>query len=354
MTKRIPALDGLRGVAILLVLLTHVRALPDDNLVDHCLNVALIAGYSGVDLFFVLSGFLITGVLLDAKRGGEPHAYRSFYLRRALRILPLYYGVVAVMVIFDIGGTRRVQWWYWLYLANVGPMRARPWAGPAHFWSLAIEEQFYLVWPFVVLRLSERRLLQLCAGGVVLALVSRAALSAAHVDPLWIQYMPFTRMDTLLAGAALAVFVRRPGGLGAFVPRAIRWGLVAGIVFGALYVAHEGLGRWHAAFYTVGYSAAAVMYASALVLAVAGPLARPLAHPVLRFFGKYSYGMYVYHILMLEHMQPLFAVARGLPRIGSSGVLGELFFVACAMPLIVGVAFASWHLYEHRFLALRV
>jgi peptidoglycan/LPS O-acetylase OafA/YrhL len=354
MAKRVPALDGLRGVAILLVLLTHVRALSDDNPVDHWLNVAFIAGYSGVDLFFVLSGFLITGVLLDAKHGGEQPYYRTFYIRRALRILPLYYGVVAAMVIFDIGGTRRVQWWYWLYLANLGPMLARPWAGPAHFWSLAIEEQFYLVWPFIVLWLSERRFLQLCVVGAVVAFVSRAALAAANVDALWIQYMPLTRMDTLLAGAALAVLVRRPGGLGAYVPHAKRWGPPAVIVFGALYLAHEGFGRWPGAFYTVGYSAAVVMYASALVLAVAGPIAKLLSAPVLRFFGKYSYGMYVYHVIMLAHMQPLFAVARRIPRIGGSAVPGDAFFVVCAMPLIVAIAFASWHLYEQRFLALRV
>ena len=140
MGKRIPVLDGLRGI-----------------------------GASGVDLFFVLSGFLITGVILD------------------------------------VAGTRRVQWWYWLYLANLGPMRARPFSGPGHFWSLAIEEQFYLIWPFIIAHVSEQRLLKHCAVGVVAAFVSRTALAMAHVDPGWIEYMPFTRRDALLAGAATVI-----------------------------------------------------------------------------------------------------------------------------------------------------
>jgi len=352
---RIPALDGLRGIAILLVLLRHFW-LPVDNAgpFDRCLSVASLGGYVGVDLFFVLSGFLITGVLLDAKRAARPHAYRTFYVRRALRILPLYYGVVAALILrHPSGGLHQVQWWYWLHLTNVGDALVRPWYGPGHLWSLAIEEQFYLVWPFVVLGLSERRLLQVCAACAVIALACRAAMVGAGLDDRLIYVMPFTRMDTLVAGGALAVLARGPRGLAAYMPHAKRWGPVAALIFVGLFAMQQGLGRWDPAFRTIGYSAAVVLFASTLVLTVAGPLERPLSHPVLRFFGVYSYGIYVLHEILFGHMQPLMIIATRVPRVFGSAIGGDLFFFASATSLSVAAAFVSWHCYEKPFLALK-
>jgi peptidoglycan/LPS O-acetylase OafA/YrhL len=352
---RIPALDGLRGVAILLVLFAHfAQPLNHGGRFDYWLSVASLGGYAGVDLFFVLSGFLITGVLLDAKRAARPHAYRTFYVRRALRILPLYYGVVLALTLrHPSGPVHDLQWWYWLHLTNIGQALVRPWYGPGHFWSLAVEEQFYLVWPFVVLSVSERRLLQVCLACTVIALGFRAAMVGAGVDDWSIYVMPFTRMDTLVAGGALAVLARRPRGLAAYVPQAKRWGPVAALVFVGLFAMQQGLGRWDPAFRTIGYSAVVVLFAAALVLTVAGPLEGPMSHPVLRFFGVYSYGIYVFHGILVEHVQPLVGIANQVPRVFGSAIGRELVFFACATSLSVAVAFVSWHVYEKPFLALK-
>ena len=165
-SSRIPALDGLRGCAILLVLLFHftARAPYPTDAASIRLQSAFDLGWSGVDLFFVLSGFLITGLLIDAK--GSAGYFKVFYARRALRILPLYYGALVVMFVLPHVLTSvmnptyitpiKDQIWYWGYLQNY-PYLTNAWkdvAGP--FWTLAIEEQFYLAWPLLVLLLSRK------------------------------------------------------------------------------------------------------------------------------------------------------------------------------------------------------
>jgi peptidoglycan/LPS O-acetylase OafA/YrhL len=348
-----------------MVMLAHVRRLPLRTPFDHALNVFLSGGYAGVDLFFVLSGFLITGVLLDAKAGGGPHYFRNFYVRRALRILPVYYGLIAFFAFVvpllhptspSTAEFLHAEWWFWLHLVNFMPIFAPTfhdtyWLG--HVWSLSLEEQFYLVWPIVVLRLSERGLLRVCAGCAVVALGLRVALAAAHVSDWVIYYMPFTRMDTLVAGAALAVVARRPGGLAGLAPAARRWGPVAAVVFAALFITQEGFARWDGMFRTVGYSAAVVTCSAVMVMAIDGPLGRPLSSPVLRWFGRYSYGMYVFHGTLLARMTPLGVLAARVPLLFGSGLLGEIVFFAGGTAVISGVAYASWHLYEKRFLALK-
>ena len=136
----------------------------------------MLLGYTGLDLFFVLSGFLITGVLLDARE--TPNRVRNFYVRRGLRVLPLYYGVVFALVVlwplFRPDGTpaidtlRHNQWWYWFHATNF--ISRLPGAMPyntGHFWSLAVEEQFYLIWPWLVFTLSPKTLLRLCLVCIV-------------------------------------------------------------------------------------------------------------------------------------------------------------------------------------------
>jgi len=166
----VPALDGLRGLAILLVLARHTaNELQPGRGLDVAVKRVLQVGWSGVDLFFVLSGFLITGILLDA-RGGR-HYFRNFYMRRSLRIFPVYYGSLfvtfAVLPFFVatplFAVLQRNQLWYWTYLVNVlSPLTGgtgTPY-NTAHLWSLAVEEQFYLLWPAVVWVSGPRRLLR--------------------------------------------------------------------------------------------------------------------------------------------------------------------------------------------------
>src|SRR4051812_26438531 len=191
--RHMPGLDGVRRTAILSGLICPYSALlPTNDFTGFLQN-----GWAGVDLFFVISGFLITGILLDAK--GTPHYFRNFYARRVLRIFPLYYGFLAIMLLVlivirtsgwnangGLDGLWRAQPWLWTYTANFWIARQRDWSTWSEvvipLWSLSVEEQFYLVWPLIVFRFSPRHLVRICLGVMVAALVLRLVLTAHGVD----------------------------------------------------------------------------------------------------------------------------------------------------------------------------
>ncbi|MBI5083418.1 MAG: acyltransferase, partial [Acidobacteria bacterium] len=174
-----PPLDGIRGLAILLVLLLHFRA-PD---LTHPLKGILGLGWTGVQLFFVLSGFLITGILLDTRSCSN--YFSSFWMRRTLRIFPLYFLALSVFLVAapavlpvpkEALPPAADQVYYWTYLNNWIPMgeEGRLVHVLGHFWSLAVEEQFYLVWPVVVWLVPPRMLLRGCAVACLLILAARS------------------------------------------------------------------------------------------------------------------------------------------------------------------------------------
>src|SRR4051794_17305081 len=217
----IPALDGLRGVAILLVLVFHFSE-------SHSamsgwfqkLHRIAASGWVGVDLFFVLSGFLITSILFEAKRSSG--YFRNFYMRRVLRIFPLYYGVLVVAfllipLVHPYQNPRYQtiaahQGYLWAYLQNY--VTWIDWKGFTHFWSLAVEEQFYLVWPTVVFCLNRKSLMWVCGVLICVALAVRVGRVVSYHDLPAAQYQAiaqatyyytFCRMDALLVGAFLAL-----------------------------------------------------------------------------------------------------------------------------------------------------
>ena len=175
-------LDGVRGIAILLVLLFHLE-LPYPAGAPRLLFAPLLIGWSGVDLFFVLSGFLITGILIDTR--DCRNYFSSFYMRRVLRIMPLYllavfaYFAVALPIAHHFGywsaRNGSAQMWFWLHLSNWPAAFGTVVPFIGHFWSLSVEEQFYFVWPLVVLFVRPSRLIHVCCGVVVAALALRIA-----------------------------------------------------------------------------------------------------------------------------------------------------------------------------------
>src|SRR4051812_42732359 len=217
--KHIPALDGLRGLAIILVLLFHFT--PEGigaTSAEKVLRSVASLGWCGVDLFFVLSGFLITGILYDAK--GSPHFFRDFYMRRVLRIFPLYYGVlflvfIVVPLLHPLTRASDQQFihnqhWLWLYMANIPqaltnawPLKTG-WVNLNHFWSLAIEEHFYLIWPALVFLLQRRTLMRICTACIITALILRCLTYFLWNDTAAYVLTP-CRMDELAMGALVAL-----------------------------------------------------------------------------------------------------------------------------------------------------
>lgn len=289
----------MRGLAILAVIAFHT-------------TTVATAGWMGVDLFFVLSGFLITGILLDARRSAS--YFRTFYARRILRIVPVY---VAFLLVCLALGLLAEQGWYWSYLVNVW-LTLHGWQdGPTHLWSLAVEEQFYLAWPLAVWLLPPRTLPRVALGAIVVAELCRVALIVVHAPPQANYLLLPTRMDTLAVGAYLACVARGTA-------RIPRWPVVAAAVVALL--AARGLAHaWdyeRPAMQLLGYPAIAVL-SGALVWNN-----RWFANPVLRFFGRYSYGMYVWHWLVLRY------VHGALPALAVTTAVALLSWYALEQPVL--------------------
>ncbi|HET7107283.1 MAG TPA: acyltransferase [Candidatus Acidoferrum sp.] len=291
MGQKIPQLDAVRGIAILIVLVHNLHGFSS-------LPLSLISNYGwmGVDLFFVLSGFLITGILLDSK--SSENYFRNFYARRCLRIWPLYYSVLMVMfVILPLVRPqdttelfqRASPWWsYPFFLQNFLVSAPALAAGPLGVsWSLAVEELFYLVWPFFVRFLSKERLMFL-AWAVLLA---SPGLRLYFLSQHWIIYSnPFCRLDGMMAGAVLAMLVRKAD----FAPgRRLRLAWVLCLTGVPLAIVTVGYGLMWLAFSMAVMASAALVY---LALFESNRWFRAiLATRFLMFTGTISYGLYMLH-----------------------------------------------------------
>jgi peptidoglycan/LPS O-acetylase OafA/YrhL len=363
----LPALDGVRGLAIAGVLACHlgnawpVRA-PGDRLVLDGLGL----GWAGVDLFFVLSGFLITGVLVDQL--GAPHWWRGFLVRRALRIFPLYYLALALFGLFGpalglIDPWTFGRWgaWYWAYLGNWAYAARQVIPPLSHFWSLAVEEQFYLCWPLVVLLARGRRLAWASAALVVASPALRAWIVLGSGWPVGSAFRVTPgRLDGLAMGALLAVAFRTPAGR-VLVLRGWRWAAALGALGFAALGAPSRFDMHAAAMEIWSHSLLAVAFGGLVAGAVAsagageatpGALGRLLCSAPLRLLGRLSYGLYVIHYLVhVGALRALRARPAGAALLASRG--GYLAYAATGAAVSLALAWASYHLLEKRFLALK-
>jgi len=350
---RFPQLDALRGVAILLVVLYHAGDRSSSGL--PLLDALARCGWVGVDLFFALSGFLITGGLLDAP--GSPGDYRDFYARRALRIWPLYYAVLVTVFVAapalapmacSSPEYRRVagaQGWLWLGSPQVltsvaGEVSLRAgWTDLGHFWSLGVEEHFYLIWPIAVGWLGACRLHRACLAAILAAPAFRLGAVLAGFPAAAYFFTP-CRMDGLAAGALVAAAARHPRGPAAIRPALAPLGLAAvaatvgvGLLSGAAVVAVTAL------FFSCTAAGAALLVARAVS---GGPA--PLW---LRFFGRYSYAMYVFDGLFKP------AYESWAARWPFGGLAGFLTLLLVTTATTTACALVSWHLLEGPFLRLK-
>lgn len=368
------SLDGLRAIAVILVFFQHYGAG----------KVFLFGwGWTGVDVFFVLSGFLITGILYDSQH--KLHRYRDFYVRRTLRIFPLYYCVWLVVLLMAPFAAWQWDWRWALWPVYVGnyarffflhlpgnPYRfdmltfgptVNGWFGYpvhlyiGHFWSLCVEEQFYLIWPFVVYQVRRREtLIRICISVVVLSPILRGFLSQSlsgqllHME-LFYRSLP-TRLDALLIGGLLALSLRGPEQ--AFVRR-IRRPLL--LCSAALFLAlcfictrllalplEGSASNWVSVF---GFTLID-FFAAALILECIHPgslLGRILSWRPLRALGIISYGFYVYHDLLHDfysHFAHRFFPAHAYPATLITAFLATL-----------AIATTSYQVLERPFLRLK-
>jgi peptidoglycan/LPS O-acetylase OafA/YrhL len=370
--QRLPALDGLRGVAILVVLVHALNGLdPHTGPVAHAISRLSDVGWTGVQLFFVLSGFLITGILLDSQRA--QNYFGAFYARRTLRIFPLYFGVLFVaLIVMPLLGVGPVQFaqdrpnslWLWTYTSNWGSNFGHESLAFPHFWSLAVEEQFYLVWPFLIRRMSLRRCVTFCGVVILTSLVIRVGLVASNVPTAVIYQNSLCRMDALAMGGAAAAAFRMPG-IGARLASLHKQLFVAGAAIAvAGLVVTDGFWNSTTVGATIGYTIVAVVFVTFLMAAVGADVAMPREASVeapwwsrtlrlapLRAVGKYSYAMYVFQYPLNHYV--------GRPALAALGVdvdrsaLASVAYVAVLIVATFMTAMVSWHLFEKHFLALK-
>jgi len=361
--KHYPAFDGLRGLAIFFVFVNHYGSL--------FLPAPIAASlWFGVDLFFALSGFLITGILYDSK--DRPHFFRTFYVRRVLRIFPLFYGFFLLVFLLTPALHLHYAPSLWCYLVYLGNFKMLFHGDPAHIfvgrihntlvdlgalWSLCVEEQFYLVWPLVLWLLPSRRaMMRFCTASILVTLCLRTALflhnpsEALRTHSLY--NLTFTRCDTLLMGCWLALWLRgvrlnpaRVKSIGYTLMLASSSILVAGAVtIGRRWPYNEG----NPLLSTYGYTLVGLFSSGVLLLALdeTSAVYRVLKNRFLASLGVISYGFYFFHGL------PVRAVAT----INDVALRGRFFGLLLSVAAFAGIYLLAWlsfRFFESPFLRLK-
>lgn len=335
-SRSFPQLDGLRTLAVFLVFLHHW------NLHDSGLGII------GVQLFFVISGFLITGILLDLRDSVDAsqltvaHSLRQFYARRFLRIFPLYYACLILFVVLDRFEIRETAPWYFLYASNIRFFLLGTFEGPlSHFWTLAVEEQFYLVWPFLVLLIPRKMIKPLLWALIFLAPLTRIVIWLTVSDQFASTHtlLP-ANFDTLGLGALGACW--RSEGFQDTIARRV------GIWLVPLCLAEILVSRLtdpsRLLFTMVDSTAVAIVSLWVVLGAVSGYrgfVGFLLSNRPVRYLGQLSYGLYVWHMFAPAFLRNVLT-AVNLPAEWNGGLIGFILLLA----ITIAVSSASWFLLE--------
>jgi peptidoglycan/LPS O-acetylase OafA/YrhL len=348
--KHMPELDILRGCAVLAVFFYHGLFWTGATSSNHWARLFIkstAVGWLGVNLFFVLSGFLITGVLMDAK--GRPSYYRNFYLRRALRILPAYLALIAILILVGwlqfksamVALLFVANYDYFLFFGGYGPL-----------WSLSVEEQFYLIWPTIVGRVSTRALLIISTALCVLEPLLRWLSASGHLPLGNVHTLTYLIADNLALGALAAIFARSSYGT---LRNGINLGLALGLAGLVVLAVGYPFGILHrtsafgAAFQIVPWN---LIFTGVLLLSLGlrSPLASGTWTAPLRFFGNISYGLYLIHVLIFVRYDD------NVPHISNLALRHFLqqwfvrFVIAGGISILI--AWLSRTFYEERFLQM--
>ncbi len=336
-----PQLDGLRALAVVAVAISHWTPM---------FLVGIVPWGTGVQLFFVLSGFLITGILLRSRPAevglSLGQVLRVFYARRILRIFPLYYGVLVLAVLFGVGPILDTWPWHFAYLSNwyyAWHGHGTPLADPyLHLWSLSVEEQFYLLWPLVALVAGRRTLGAILILTIVGSLAFRVAVPYFAPGVVSLRYLTPCCTDALAVGGLIAYAKHYHGSAG--MRRIAVWLAVVG--FAGLVVSTVPLARLttSADAHRVGHTFLVIFYGAVVAWAADGLRHLPgriLTFAPLLYLGKISYGLYVFH-----YFAPYVVNAVGKPVGWEPGLRATPAALAAYTVFTLGAAMVSWHLYE--------
>jgi peptidoglycan/LPS O-acetylase OafA/YrhL len=360
--EHLSSLDGIRGVAVLMVFCHHLCPFAATN------PIAVLCStlWLGVDLFFVLSGFLITGVLYDTIH--EQGYFRKFYARRGLRLAPVYLAVVAgILIASSILGDQLTVWTlpYFVYASNIIRELHLPDGlavnlDASHFWSLAVEEQFYLLWPLAMfLARTRTRILGLCLAGCVISVVLRF-IATAHVGHFFLGTPYFQlpmRLDSLLLGGALAMIMRSEGLKSKLTSLRLHIVFAVGMV---TLAASFGIAR-HGSMFSpsvvrYGYFAAALTFAALIGISVQSSSWANRVGRIswLRMFGRCSYGLYLIHLIPRHWYFVVLQSAKA--HCANSlqwGIVATGIFFAY-LALCFGIAMLSYLTLERYFLRMKI
>lgn len=339
----IPALDGLRGIAILLVVLFH--------------TFHFMLGWCGVDLFFILSGFLITSSLIETKE--DKNYLKKFWLKRILRIFPLYYLILIIILIpkffFNIDTVSYNSWSYWFYLQNWVYVYNGVFPDGKdtlnHFWSLAIEEQFYLLFPFVIKYTPKKNLVAVLFTFIVIAVGARYYFFAHKNIGYYVATV--SRLDALSIGALMAFSVREYKHLLEKYIHVAFYSTLCYVIFAiAIY---QDLHFSNPLIATFGLTAFAILFACILIYSISNFknnfLTTILNNRYLKFIGKISYGLYVYHWVLYVFLRPLFLdfLFNSTQLIIVSKVIASSLIFLLALT----TSYLSYRYFEKRIMSLR-
>ena len=346
----ISELDGIRGLAIVMVMFYH------------CFPGYLTGlGWVGVDLFFVLSGFLITGILLDSKSKNK--YYFNFIGRRILRIFPIYYLVLFIIFILvpivlkykiphHFSFYMQHQGWFWSYCQNwLYTLEGFPENHLlVHFWSLAVEEQFYLIWPLIIFAIPNRHILKISILLCIVAFTFRLLpLSWFNFKPVYRYMATISRMDALLIGGIIAQLIRND--LKLLEKIALPVGTIGLIIF----ILGVMVARSDSFMQLPGFYTAVDLFMGLVLLTSFSQIKRIrriLRNPILTFLGKYSYGLYVYHYIIYILM--IYTIRHSSIFHFSSYLQRVLIIGPITIGLTIIASLLSYHLFEVHFLKMKV
>lgn len=343
--KYIKQLDGIRAIAALMVMFFHFfRNIETNSQFYLAIKKISIFGQTGVSLFFVLSGFLITRILLSTKE--KKNYFKNFYLRRALRIFPLYYLFLTIyyFLIPLISNSQFVpfnqQIYYWIYIQNFATTFNWKSSGPDHFWSLAVEEHFYLFWPLMVYFIQYKKIKFGLLLIIVLALISRLFFVENNIE---VFYFTLTRMDELALGALLATF-ERDGKLGYAKTKTFLISIVI-LIIPTIILWIGTTGKSISFIQLFKFNLISLIYFCLIGLVVClkneNFFNKVLRSKFFIYTGKISYGLYVYHPLCFFMISILLKVTY----------VPISFFLSFLLTYLI--ASISYYFYESYFISLK-